>query len=323
MSFRFYPGLAASAVALAVLAGNVNAADVQPTSDCYLAGDVRVGVMNDWQGFSGSDDDNSVSGNADWFTPFGEGRGLVSCGGFNFQSDFAYYSHQGDDIEDGKDTISLDSPAGHFGGALFWRDQNVGLLGLSASWIHQDVFFKDSEYARIGGVGEFFLNEQMTIGASAHYFTDLNSKDINHDGFELAANLKYYATPDLSLKLEGALMLGELGDDDDSVDFDGFSVGLEGEYLAWDQGLSLFAGTRYAERTLSEGDTDLTFDDFQVYAGIKFAFGGNTESLMARDRSGPIDNTSIFHEKLPNATSSFFANLAGEEEPDDIEEVEN
>jgi hypothetical protein len=318
MPSKLHSIYAVSALALVLVTSQAKAADVQPSSDCYLAGDVRIGLMNDWQGLN-IDADVLSGADANWLTPFGEGRGLVSCNAFNFQSDFAYYSHQGDDLDGGKDTISLDAPAGHFGGALFWRDQNVGLLGISSSWIHQDGFLtKDAEYARIGGVAEYFVNDQFTIGASAHYFTDLESKDINHDGFELAANLKYYATPDLSMKLEGALLLSEFSGGGNSEDFDGFSIGLETEYLAWDQGLSLFAGGRYAEREFANA---IEFDDFQIYAGIKFAFGGNTESLVARDRSGPIDNTSIFHEKLPNPTSSFFANIADEipeEEPVEV-----
>ena len=51
--------------------------------------------------------------------------------------------------------------------------------------MNNDTFFKDIDYVRLGAFGEFYLNDQITFGGSAHYFTStddniLGSKD--HDG---------------------------------------------------------------------------------------------------------------------------------------------
>jgi hypothetical protein len=311
MANNFKLVLAASALAIAAVSSGAKAADIVSESGCYLAGDGRLGGMYDAQNIN-VDDSDVGNLDSDWGTLFGEGRGLVSCGSFNFQGDFAYYDHSTkDDIDGGKSVLDMDTANRHFGGAMFWRDQNVGMLGLTGSRITQDMVFKDTNYLRAGLVGEYFLNDQFTLGASAHYFhtNDWANKDIKHKGFELATNLKFYATPDLSFKLEGALLNSRLTNEGDREKHNGFSVGLEAEYLFWDQGASVFAGGRYSNRSFT---SSIDIEDLQAYVGLKFAFGGNTQSLLTRDRSGPIDNTSIYLEKLPNALNSIGAGIADE-----------
>ncbi|WP_162914323.1 hypothetical protein, partial [Taklimakanibacter lacteus] len=106
--------------------------------------------------------------------------------------------------------------------------------------------------------------------------------------------------PDFSLLLRGDLLLAEFEFGGADADWDGFAITGEGEYLVWDQGLSLFAGARYAEREFDPdgSSTSLDIDDFQVYGGVKFYFGQDG-TLLERQRTGPIDNTSVFDEKLP------------------------
>jgi hypothetical protein len=105
------------------------------------------------------------------------------------------------------------------------------------------------------------------------------------------------------------VMFGELSDDDDDADFDGFAITAEGEYLVWDEGLSLFAGARYAEREIEEDDFSINVDDVQVFVGMSFAFGAAGTSLVNLDRTGPIDNTSTMFEKLPDVFSEFIAGI--------------
>ncbi len=314
--------LSASAAALALLfAGAVSSAQAADVIDegCTLSGSVGIGYMFDWQNNDfdiGSED--SFDGDVDWNTPFGEAGGLVTCGGFNVQADFAYYNHQGDAGNVGKlDIDDVDADNSHFGGALFWRDPSYAALGVSASWVNQDVLTKDSDTFRGGVFGEFYL-ESFTLGASAHYFNgeviNVGPLDIDQDGFELAAWGRFYATPDLSLMVRGDALFSNIdlpsGVDTD-VDLNGWAISGEAEYLAWDKGLSVFGGVRYAQRSIDVDDVDfdVDIDDTQVYAGLKFYFGQDG-TLQDRQRTGTIDNTSVFLEKLPNALTSGVLGLA-------------
>src|SRR4029079_14861270 len=118
---------------------------------------------------------------------------------------------------------------------------------------------------------------------------------------------RFYATPDFALTVRGDAQFANVdfneggGNEDDG--YDGFAITGDAEYLVWDQGLSLFAGARYANRELDENDTDVTIEDFQVFAGVKFYFGqGGT--LVERQRTGTVDNTSVWNEKLPESFTS-------------------
>ena len=107
--------LSASAVALALLiAGGVTsarAADVVDDPGCTLSGAVGIGYMHTWSDVSldtnedlGDKDEFDV----DWNTPFGEAGGLVTCGAWNAQADFAYYDHTADDLNGlGSDKLAI------------------------------------------------------------------------------------------------------------------------------------------------------------------------------------------------------------------------
>ena len=302
--------VSAAAVALLLTAGaasSVKAADVVDQG-CTLSGSVMAGYMFDWQEIDSSED-GLGNKDVDWGTPFGEGAGLVTCGGFNAQADVAYYAHSADvDSED----VDLDQTNTHIGGALFWRDPSFAALGVQASWISQDIISKDVDTFRVGLFGEFYLDDAITLGGSAAYFNtenvDFGPFDKDADGFELAAWGKFYATPDLAFTLRGDLMLADASIFNEDASFDGWAVTGDAEYLVWDQGLAIFGGARYAERKLDfdDVDFDVTAQDFQVFAGLKFYFGQDG-TLVERQRTGTVDNTSVFQEKLPGFLTSLLA----------------
>jgi hypothetical protein len=323
--------LSASAAALTLLltagaASSVKAADVVAEPGCTLSGSVMAGYMYNWQDFREEFDpqefDNKDS-DVDWQTPFGEGAGLVTCGAFNIQADVSYYAHSADiDNED----ADFDQTNTHIGGALFYRDPASWAGGLSASWISQAVEGVDIDVFRVGLFGEFYLDDLFTLGASAHYYNSDWPFGLDEDGVELAAWGRFYATPDFSLMLRGDLLFANIdvnnnGPFDSDNNMDGWAITGEGEYLIWDQGLSLFAGARYAERDIDFDnfhlpgvESDFDIDDFQVYAGIKFYFGqGGT--LVERQRTGTTDNTSVWNEKLPNWLATTDAGEANSDAP--------
>lgn len=270
---------------------------------CTLSGSVMAGFLYDWQTLE--PDDNNEDLDIDWTTPFGEGAGLVTCGGFNVQADVAYYAHSGDISDFSSSDVDLDQTNTHIGGAVFYRDPSTWAGGLQASWISKDVGALDIDVFRVGLFGEFYFDEMFTLGGSvAYYNTDWPSDAFggkDEDGFQLAAWGKFYATPDLAFTLRGDVLLAQFEfNNSEDADWDGFAITGEGEYLVWDQGLSLFAGARYAERTFEPDNSSfsLDVDDFQVFGGVKFYFGQDG-TLIERHRTGTIDNTSVFDEKLP------------------------
>jgi hypothetical protein len=335
--------LSVSAGALALLmVGSISsaqAADVVQEPGCSFNGSVMAGYMYNWQDVSSefssfgddiTEKDEDFDGEPEWQTPFGEGAALVTCGGLNIQADFAAYNHTND--IDGKDE-DLEQDNRHGGGALFYRDGSFA-GGLSASLISQDITGKDSDMYRVGLFGEFYFDDVFTLGASAHYYNRDEVEGKDEDGFELAAWGRFYATPNFGLMLRGDVLLPnssfDVGDDvppglDFDVDVDqgtGWAVTGEAEYLVWDQGLTIFGGARYAERSLDfnfdiapDPDVHLRFDndieDLQVYAGLKFYFDfGGGKTLVENHRTGAFDNTSVFHEKLPEALASSVAGIA-------------
>lgn len=299
-------GLAASAATVALFLMTAPAAQSADLEDpgCSLSGSVMAGIMFDWQelDFNGEDQVD-----VDWTTPFGEGAGLVTCGGLNIQADIAYYGHSGDYDFDFGEQNDVDRDTSHIGGALFYRDPTSWAAGVQASWISQSLFSIDIDVFRAGLFGELYLDETLTFGAAAAYHDGDTDFDFGESGFELAAYGRFYATPDLSLMVRGDVLLANTEFDDDDGKLTGYAISAEAEYLVWDQGLSLFAGARYAER-----DHDLDFgnefhfdsNETQVFGGIKFYFGQDG-TLVERQRMGPVDNTSVFEEKLPNTVFDF------------------
>ncbi|TMJ40101.1 MAG: hypothetical protein E6G89_08855 [Alphaproteobacteria bacterium] len=344
MTNRMKLSVSAAALSL-VLAGGVSsaqAADVVAEPGCRLNGSVMAGYMYDWQnvsndiGITGEQIENkdvNFDGKPEWETPFGEGAALFTCGGLNIQGDFACYGHE----YDGPDDIEIDQTNKHGGGAIFYRDPDSWAGGISASRISQkDVFDnKDPGIWRVGVFGEVYLGDAFTLGGSAHYYnTDFSNEDElvskDEDGFELAAWGRFYPTPNFSILVRGDLLLpnADLHVDQRLVDLaginahwdvdDGWAVTGEAEYLVWDSGLSIFGGARYAERSWNfdietpgpDFKLDSDVEDFQVYAGLKFYFDFGRERTLVEDhRTGAFDNTSVFHEKLPELMTSTEAGL--------------
>jgi hypothetical protein len=319
--------VSAAALALIVAGGisSVQAADPVDDPGCTLSGSVVAGYMYNWQNASAELDiegkgSESEESDIDWSTPFGEGAGLVTCGGFNIQADVAYYAHSAD-LDEFDEDVDLDQTNTHIGGALFFRDPSSWAGGVSASWISQDFEGKDIDVFRVGVFGEFYVDDVFTLGASAHYYNTDWPEGKDEDGFELAAWGRFYATPDFSLMLRGDVLLANVDgfegiDEFDEEDLDGWAITGEAEYLVWDQGLSILAGARYADRQFDidlnpfpppNVDLDTEVEDFQVYAGIKFNFGQDG-TLIERQRTGTVDNTSLWNEKLPNYFISTFLN---------------
>ena len=152
---------------------------------------------------------------------------------------------------------------------LFWRDPARGLLGVTGSWVGWDADRKRGGYTdmfRIGGQGELYLDRSTFAVQAGVQFGDNTG-----DGFYGRADVKWYATPDLALKLGAGYNaqvegLGRLGFE--------FQPGLTAV-----PGLTLFADA-------AAGDDGY----YKVFSGLRIYFGA-PKSLRERHRRDDPENT--------------------------------
>ena len=253
-----------------------------------------------------------------WKGGFGEGALALSCGLFNAQVDAAVYDQTTGVVPATDPNLVLGSwlRQGHYGGAVFLRDQSVGAIGLSASKVLNiasltrigGTFDGDNGYTRYGAFGEYYLNENTTLAASGHYFNGSFPYFNNgYSGFELAALATYYPSENLAITGRVDALLSQLEFNTGPDQINGLALTLGGEYLVQDTNLSVFANGifGYRKETFPTSTDTIEVKDLVASVGFKFAFGGaGFNSLVARDRSGTYDNTSLWLEKLPDFISS-------------------
>jgi hypothetical protein len=281
-------------------------AEARPAlSQCSIAGVISAGGMLEGDTFtSGS---SSATGN--WNALFGEAAGLVTCDAWNFQADIARYGHSA--WANGKNNLS---PEGHFGGDIFWRDPNSGDFGIQASYVNQVSVFNaidgNFDIVRGGIFGNYYLNDKISLGGDAHLFTTTHNNfhplitgGKGYNGFELSANAKYYVTPDLKLSAIGDFMQSQFVSSSagPNMKVGGAALTLQADYQFTDFGLTGFIGGRLAHRVLwSTTSSSENLDDRQVFVGLTLPLGANPGSLVQHDRTGTVNNTSTFLEKLPS-----------------------
>jgi hypothetical protein len=296
---------------------------------CSVMGIVEGGGLYDSQNSDISlGAPTQTKGRSNWTSGFGEAAVGVNCDNLNFQADGALYGFWASKTLPGppnEEDVSMASRQGHLGGAAFWRDPSSMALGVSGSWVSQGYDVSSTPTAalnasgtgsllRAGAFAEFYASDSLTLAASAHYFSGslpngkfLSGVSVDQFGYEFAAIAKYYPTNDLAFTARADLLKSELRlNNAANFDFNGYAISLEGEYLMPDTQFSMFAGGRYADRTVTLfAPAYMNIQDTQVYLGVKYAFGGAASpSIAARDRSNTYDNTSVFLEKLPSLAGS-------------------
>jgi hypothetical protein len=138
------------------------------------------------------------------------------------------------------------------GGHLFWRDPDWGLIGGVASFESLETV----KMGRFGGEAEIYL-DKITLSARGGY----QNGDVAHGGF-IRADVSFYVTPSFAIRagFEG----------DPHQDF--ARAGVEFQPMPDSMsGLSI-----YADGTFGSGTG--------IYAGIRFHFGEDGQSIMWRDR---------------------------------------
>ena len=168
---------------------------------------------------------------------------------------------------DGLFTDAEDTDFTGIGGHLFWRDHEVGLLGITAG----GVFGSDVDAWEAGVEAEYYMNEWLTIGARAGYAdiefdTGPFFADADDDGFYGLLYLTAYATEDLAITVSVA----------SRFDRTAYSIGAEYD-------LPVKNLTATAEAMWGEDDYD------HVMFGLRYYFGSE-KSLRDRHRTDDPPN---------------------------------
>jgi hypothetical protein len=204
-------------------------------------------------------------------------------GNLNLQGNFAFNADRF--VYDGGEEGNTDTwKAGVTG---FWRDAKQGAVGgeihyQSATWGNY------ADGIDIAARGEFYL-PQATLGGRVGYskFTG-NNTNIGIDGWYVGAEGKYYASPNIGLKLGAAF---GWNDQEPSGTADSWSLDGELEYLIPDCTTSVFAGIGY-ETWEFEGIGSSETDGWRAGLGMRVHFG--TEGgLLQRNRAEPLEMNRI------------------------------
>jgi hypothetical protein len=270
-----------------------------------FAGTVTAGVMwtrdqIDYSGGFDDDDDDDDDDDVNWNSFFGEAAVLFGPEGtnFNFQGDFSFHSHSPDFGSGFGPSGNTRLDSWHAGGIAFWRDANVGLVGIDGSFISND-YFGSVESWRLGLRGEYFVDPSITVGGGAGYVTMDFFGKADGDGFDGNLWARYYFNDSFAMKVRGDV--GSLSFDDGPYeDVTAWAIAGEGEYLLPSLPMSVFVGVRYAKSDV-DASPDYTVDSLQVYGGAKFYFGSGDAgtSLATHHRNNTLDNTSTFLERMP------------------------
>jgi hypothetical protein len=186
-------------------------------------------------GYTDFELDNGFGGTADNFR--GDGAALWTWDNeFNLQGGFGFNTDRYD--FDGGEHSTTD--LWKVGVAGFWRDPNKYAIGAELDY----ASVTQGDYAdgvRFGGFGEYY-DQQFTLGGRLGYLT-LEGNDFNYkiDGWDAGAYGKFYAEPNLGLKL------GLTYNDHEYWSSENQAWWLDGEaeYLIPDCTTSIFANLGY------------------------------------------------------------------------------
>lgn len=153
-----------------------------------------------------------------------------------------------------------DENFGGFGGHFFWRDHEIGLLGIAAGGVWND----DADSYEISLEGEYYYG-LLTFGAKAGYAEieyDVSAPfiDTDEDGSFGLAYITAYPIEDMSVQAGVEYR------------FDNTALRLDAEYAITGCGLSIFAQGLFANDNYEHG-----------IVGLRYYFGSN-KNLQERHR---------------------------------------
>lgn len=278
MTFKSWAAAGASCLAIAALA----AASANPAT---AAKNRYAGMITLGYSYTDFDLQNGL-GNTNTDAFIGSGAVVFNLEGNWFaQADFSFSSIS-PDISGSPVSLSLDT--WNAGGTVFWRDSNVGMLGVDLAYQSADVGISGDGY-RAGVRGEWYPNDRWTVsGAVGWEQIDFNLATV--DGIYANLGVKYYVNDKISVSLNANYY--EANVDVASFSPSQWSVGAEGEYLiSRETPVSVYGGVRYGDINpdLGGGVDDPT--QWTAYVGLKFRFGNDGDTLAGQDRNGAVAPT--------------------------------
>jgi hypothetical protein len=203
----------------------------------------------------------------------------------------------------------------------FWRDPEMGLLGIEAGITNGRMFTNTGIHAKIGGVFQYYFSDEMALsghgGAILPFKEDANVVDLGNgnvftnkdkSGFYAGGELTWYASDTVALSGFGSIVETNttlrIQNPDSFTDINRArtSVRLGGKvrYLTSAPGIELFAQANYIS---CEHDQFVTSDNpnvgrqpqsadedgVEVMVGVSVRLGGKSDSLVAIDRSNAIN----------------------------------
>lgn len=254
------------------------AVQAAPTSsfDAFIAFGLGYGF-----GELGSEDNNGFAV---------ETRGSFAAtfaGPWGAQVDAAYSKAWNESDLAGDNSPTDATVAGH----VFWRDSHLGAVGLIGQYASTKTKFDDygtysTDNYYAGVEGQYFFGQLTAYLQAAYHGADSDLLS-DGDGYAIAGQLRYFATPDWKLALKGSYdtVSFDLGDKDT------WSVGLRTDYRLSQLTsipLSVYGEVSYSDVTY-DGLSDSDENDTRVMVGVTFNFDSKT--LLERDRNGASFDT--------------------------------
>jgi hypothetical protein len=196
----------------------------------------------------------------------------------NLQGNFAFDTDRYE--YDGGEYDAVDSWKA--GVTAFWRDPMIGAAGGELHYQSTTDFGQYGDGLDVAARGEFYLPNATVGGHFGYSQLTGNHTNVAVDSWYVGAHGKYYATPNIGLKLGTQFSWNDFEPSDSA---DAWSLDGEFEYLIPDCTTSLFAGVGYETWDF---DSDSERDDWRAGLGLRVHFG--TEGgLLQRNRTEPLE----------------------------------
>jgi hypothetical protein len=166
----------------------------------------------------------------------------------------------------------------HVGGHAFWAPA-MGRLGVTVNHQGVNYQFNSINYTQLGGFGEFYITDMLTLGMNAGGIMAANCvfKSACADGAYVSGGGTAYATPNLGIT--ATVHYAEY------LNFNYTTIGILGELLLSDQmPISVYAGYNYTDIS------SLTDNASQFTIGFKFYTSGNGVTLVEKHRNSVLSD---------------------------------
>ena len=299
-----------SLLGCAVIPQNTWAADVPQSAsasgNCYYAGIVEGSGLFDLHNYpsatAGADTSSSYTG--------ANGYGFldISCGLWNAQANAGIQNQFPYSYNSGAFGYTHNDLYGKGGADVFLRNPNSYAFGVGIEREAED--YHSVGFGTATGVdvhaygnwlkgrafGEAYINNHTTLGALGYYrggdsFYTGNGYDSQDTEYGGDIYAKYYVTPNISMKLDGALSQRAFQNIGFTENTTFYSATLSGEYKFNHSPVSLYSGLRYGGSSASATNSAIVtpVNYAEGYVGITLALGPYANgSLVDQDRHGAI-----------------------------------